>query len=115
MSAQVNRLEVEEARDSIVVRFGETLSLREDNIPHIATELFQVADRLGRRTLSFDLGKVDFLTSNALGELIKLHKRVRTGGGRLTLCNASHAVYEVFEITRLHEVMDIIPPSSRWS
>jgi anti-sigma B factor antagonist len=112
MSAQVAFVEVEEASDSIVVRFSEVLSLREDNIPHIATELFRVADRLDRRTLSLDLGRVDFLTSNALGQLINLHKKVRADGGRLILCNVSPAVYEVFDATRLHTFMDIIPSYS---
>jgi anti-sigma B factor antagonist len=105
----VDYLEVEEADDRIVVRLNTTLSLREDNIPSITAELFRVADRLGRRTLSLDLGRVGFLTANALGQLINLHKKVRAGSGRLRLCNVSPPAYLVFEITRLHEFMDITP------
>lgn len=115
MSAHVDRLEVVDGDDRIVVRFSKALSLREDNIPSIAVELFRVADRLGRRTLSLDLGRMAFLTADALGQLIRLHKKVRAGSGRLILCNVSPQVYEVFEITRLHTFMDINVPSARFA
>src|ERR1035438_5449960 len=108
MSAQIDRLELEESDDAIVVRFRTSLSLREDTIPSTAAELFRVADRLDRRRLSIDLGRGAFLTANALGQLVSLHKQVRTGGGRLILCNVSPPVYEMFKITRLHAIMDII-------
>ena len=62
-----------------------------------------------------DFGRVDFLTSNALDQLIRLRQRVRAGAGRLNLCNVSPPVHEVFEITRFHTIMEIIPPSSHWS
>jgi hypothetical protein len=57
---------------------------------------------------SLDFGRVEFLTGNALGQLISLHKKVRAGGGRLILSNVSPEVFEVFETTRLHAVMDIL-------
>jgi anti-anti-sigma factor len=114
MSAQLDRLEVEETGDRIVVRFSETLSLRDDNIPPIAAELFRVAGRLGQRKLSLDLGRVDFLTGAALGQLVRLHKKVRDDGGRLNLCNVSPAVYALFEITRLDTLMDVIRPSGHY-
>jgi anti-anti-sigma factor len=107
MSAQSRLLIAVEDDDWIAVKFTKTLSLRGNNIPRIAIELFRMASRLGRRTLSVDLGKVDFLTGMALGQLIRLHKKVLVEGGRLMLCNLSPPVYEVFEIARLHEVMDI--------
>lgn len=110
MSARLDGLEVAETEDALVVRFRDFLSLREDNIPAIAASLLREADRLGQRTLSLDLGRVDFLTSCALGQLIRLHKKVRAGGGRLILCNVSPPVYEVFKVTRLHTLLDITPP-----
>src|SRR5688572_24109725 len=105
MTVPVDQLEVEEAENGIVVRFGDTVSLCEDNILPIATELFQVADRLGWRPLSLDLGQIEFLTSSALGHLVSLHKQVRSGGGQLILYNVLHPVYTVFEITRLHTLL----------
>ena len=110
MSAHVDCLKVEEIDDGIVVSFRQTLSLRENNIPVIAAELFRIADRLGKRTLFLDLGPVEFLTANALGQMIRLHKKVRCGNGRLVLCNGSPRVYEMFEITRLHTFLDISVP-----
>lgn len=110
MSARVETLEVEEAKEGLLVSFNKSLGLCEDNITAIAAELFQVAERLGRRTLSIDLGRVRFLGSTALGQFISLHKQVRAGGGRLTLRNASPSVYEVFEVTRVSTFLEITPP-----
>jgi anti-anti-sigma factor len=92
-----------------MVRF-EFVSLCEDNISPIAAELFRVASRVGRRTLCLDLGRVEYLTGSVLNRLVSLHTTVRKGGGRLVLCNASSSVYEVFEITGLHTLLDINPP-----
>ena len=51
----------------------------------------------------------EHLSSAALGMLIALHKRVREKGGVLRLCNIRSSIYEVFEITRLSEVLKILP------
>jgi anti-anti-sigma regulatory factor len=42
-----------------------------------------------------------------LGKLVGLHKRVRAAGGELTLLNVAGVVYEVFEVTRLHQFLDV--------
>jgi anti-sigma B factor antagonist len=109
MSAPMDSWKVEEADDGIVVRCSTTLGLCEDNI---AAELFRIAERLDRRALSLDLGRVAFLTGYGLGQLVRLHKKVRAGGSRLILCNVPPPVYEVFEITGLHALMDITPQCS---
>jgi anti-sigma B factor antagonist len=58
--------------------------------------------------LLLDFSKVEYITSDDLGVLINLHKRMQRLGGRLTLCNLNAQVYEVFTVTRLHTLLTIL-------
>jgi anti-anti-sigma factor len=55
---------------------------------------------------------VTYLNSSALGLLLQLHKRLRARGGRLVVSNLAPQMYEVFEVTRLHTLLDIRPAGS---
>ena len=56
-----------------------------------------------------DLAGTDFLDSSALGVLIGVNKRFEAATGRLTVvCDKPHLL-RVFEITRLGEVLRIVP------
>jgi anti-anti-sigma factor len=57
--------------------------------------------------LRVDLGRVHSLTGTALGKLVALHKRVRAAGGDLALLNVTDPVYELLEVTRLHQLLDV--------
>jgi anti-sigma B factor antagonist len=50
---------------------------------------------------------VEFLSSETLGELIKLEKKVKQHSGKLILSNIKPEIYEVFAITRLNKLFDI--------
>jgi len=57
--------------------------------------------------LYLDLSGVQLPTAEGLGALILLNKELRTRGGALVLFNVPAAVYEVFAVTRLVEVLDV--------
>jgi anti-anti-sigma factor len=57
--------------------------------------------------LRLDLSRLGYLTSEGLGLLVAVNREVRAAGGRLTLCNVSGPVYEVFAVTRLTTVLDV--------
>jgi anti-anti-sigma factor len=58
--------------------------------------------------LLLDFSKVEYIKSDDLVVLIKLHKRMMRFGGRLTLINLNAQVYEVFTVTRLHTFLTIL-------
>jgi anti-sigma B factor antagonist len=60
-------------------------------------ELFELAQVSGRPRLYLDFGKVNLMTSVALGKLIVLDRRLREAGRRLVLRNLSPALQEVFQ------------------
>ena len=57
--------------------------------------------------LVLDLSEVNDLTAGGLGQLVSLHKRLRASGGHLVLCNVGERAYEVFEVTRLIDLLDV--------
>ena len=59
--------------------------------------------------LVLDLANTDFLDSSALGVLIGINKKFESGPGRFSIvCDKPHLL-RVFQITRLLEVLRIVP------
>ena len=56
-----------------------------------------------------ELGKVTFMDSAGLGELVFLHMAAEEQGRRLKLAAASPLVSELFELTRLSSIFAMFP------
>jgi anti-anti-sigma regulatory factor len=61
----------------------------------------------GGRALVLDLGGVKVPTAGCLGQLVALNNRLRSSGGRLVLYNVGPMAFEVFELARLTELLDV--------
>jgi anti-anti-sigma regulatory factor len=79
-------------------------SLREDGV---GRRLVRLATTSGLEALHLDLGGVTSPTAGVLGQLVRLHKELHARGVGLVLWNVG--AYEVFELTRLTEVLDLRP------
>jgi anti-sigma B factor antagonist len=101
------RLEVSEKGDVTVVRFVDRKILDATNIEELGGELFGLIEEESRRNLLLNFSGVEFLSSAALNKLIILEKKIKTSGGKLKLSNLRPEIYEVFVITRLHQLFDI--------
>lgn len=101
------RLEVSDVGDVAVVRFVDRKILDGSNIHELARELFQLVEEQGRKKLLLNFASVELLSSETLGELIKLDKKVKQHSGKLILTNIKPEIYVVFAITRLNKLFDI--------
>lgn len=110
MAAQPRRqrLVVEDIGDITVVNFVDKKILDEQNIQMIGDDLFRLVDELGRRKLLLNFANVEFMSSAALGKLIRLHQRLTQVGGKLVLCNISKGILEIFELTKLDKMLKIV-------
>jgi anti-sigma B factor antagonist len=101
-------LSVKDNANGTVIRFVQR-SVRLDgaNAEAMAEYLSSFWDGREPIHLVFDLGQVEFITSEALGVLVTLHKRVAASGGCLTLLNLREEVYEVFEVTKLTRILRV--------
>jgi anti-sigma B factor antagonist len=100
------RLTVEDVGDIAVVGFVDKKILDEQNIQLIGDDLFRLVDELGRRKILLNFSNVEFMSSAALGKLIKLHQKLAAAGGKLILCSKS--IMEIFELTKLDKMLTII-------
>jgi len=78
----------------------------------------RVVEAFGQQALAFvkprtglnlllDFAGVDYLSSAALTELIKINDAVVAGGGSMRLCGLTPQIQKVFEITRFDKSFDI--------
>jgi len=101
------RLEVSDVGDVTVVRFVDRKILDVTNIHELGKELFALVEEQNKKKLLLNFTTVEFLSSETLGELIKLEKKVKQHSGRLMFSNIKPEIYEVFAITRLNKLFDI--------
>jgi anti-anti-sigma factor len=108
MSPQPSRslLYVAEA-DGVTVITIATDDLGEYTAEAIGAELLSIADELPCNVVHLDLSKVRFMTSTALGSIVALHKKLRAAGGELVITNVTEPVYELFDVSRLDQILDV--------
>jgi anti-sigma B factor antagonist len=90
-----------------VIRFGVHRILNDAAIDVIGDELYGVAERPDCRKLLLDFTGVDRLSSVMLGKLLMIKKKMQSKGGKLTLCDISPEIREVFKTTNLDQILDI--------
>lgn len=106
--AEYQRLSVNEVGDVTVVRFRDQKIIDNLNIQELGRELARLVEVDKREKLLLNFSTVEFLSSSALGKLITLDKKVKAAGGVLKLCRIQPEIYEVFAITKLNRLFDIM-------
>jgi anti-anti-sigma factor len=92
--------------DTVAVRFKRTV-LDTQSAECIGDELSRLLPDLGERRLRLDLSNVQFVTAAVLGKIADLYSAIQTAGGGIVLANVQPAVYEIFGVARLTELLDI--------
>lgn len=101
------RLETNEVDDITVVYFRDHRIIEKLKIQELGEELFQLVEVENRKKLVLNFASVDRLSSDALGQLIKLDKKLKACGGELKLCNIRPEIHEIFVFTKLNQLFDI--------
>jgi anti-sigma B factor antagonist len=91
------------------VRFTTERIVNEPAIQALGEELLGVLNNRQANNILLDFAAVRFMSSSALGILVRLQKRCREVSVPLKLCNIAPDVLEIFKITKLHKVFDIHP------
>ena len=72
----------------------------------LGADLYRLVDEEDCRRLLVDFGKVQFISSQAIGILAKLHKKTAAmKGGLLVLCNLSPRLLELMKIVRFDKLI----------
>ena len=76
----------------------------------IQQQLFKLVDEQDRRLMILDFSKVEFLSSQAIGIVIGLNRRLAAlPHSKLLLCGVNGKLTELLRITRLDRVLTIKP------
>ncbi len=104
--SQYRHLQVTTDGDVFVARFRERRLI--GAVPgEVGEELKAVASQEDCYKLVLSFSGVDLLSSEMLGRLIVLHKKMQQKGGQLKLCQIHPNVYQVFVITKFNTIFDI--------
>ena len=79
----------------------------EAELMNIFSQLANRVDAAESRSLRIDLGDVMFLSSATLGKLLMLVRRATAAGCRITLCNLNPVIAEVFQVTKLDQILNV--------
>ena len=102
-----HQIEVSESGDIGVVRFKTHKITNELHVKLFGEELLSLIETEGRKKVLLDFENVEFLSSAALGHLIKLRKRAKAAEAQVILANIRDTIYEVFNITGLDQEFTI--------
>ena len=100
-------LEIEQFGPVTVAKFTTHTLIEEEKLRAVGERLLELGEQVGRHPLLLDFAGVQRLSSEMMGKLLGLQRRVQARGGRLALCNISPAIREIFSILRLTTLFTI--------
>ena len=93
-----------------VVDFQTESLMNQSDLERIGQALYRLIDEEDRKQLLLDFTRVRFLSSQAIGILLTLNKKLgQIEGGKLVLCSVGPQLLELLKITRLNRVLTIRP------
>ncbi len=109
MMTQATRswLEIEHIGHATVAKFTTRHLLSEAKMQAVAEQLLCLGDEAGYRYLVLDFAAVKRLSTELLGTLIALQRKVEAKRGKLAVCNLSPELYEIFKVVNLHRFLTI--------
>ncbi len=102
-----------EVKDEIRIIIIEVQRLVEGTlIEQCSKEIIALLDKTAEKQVLLHFGLVSFMSSSALGMLIKINKKCAEYKVALKLCNITPDIMQVFKITALGKVFSIYPEAS---
>jgi anti-sigma B factor antagonist len=92
----------------MVVEFRQPSLMDQIVLDLSAKRLYKMIDEEDRRLVILDFEKVQFLSSQAIGILLSMKKKLDAlGGSKFVLCGIGPRLAELLKITRLDKVLTI--------
>ncbi len=102
-------LEVDHLGTVTVAKFTTTQILDEEKVHNLGEQLLRLGDQIDAGALLLDFTGVQRMSSEMLGQLIRLQVRLKARGGKLAICGVDQQLAELFKTVRLAEVIPIYP------
>ena len=98
-------LEREDFGDVTVLRLNVPMLRGDETTDTLFEQASAMVDEGQRCRLVLNCRLVVFLASVALGRLVALMRKVRSAGGRLTLCKVTRTLQELLRVSRLADIL----------
>ena len=96
--------------ENTVVEFTSPTLMDPIELEQIAQQLYKLIDEQDKRRIILDFEKVQFLSSQAIGILLAMQKKLsQLKKSNLILCGVGPRLMELLRITRLDKVLMIKP------
>ena len=98
------KISIQTIQGITIVTFEDESILDPLQVQDIGEKLHRLIEQEDRQQLILDFHKVKILSSQMLGVLIGLLKRIRSGQGRIVICGMKPDLHKVFKITNLDKL-----------
>ena len=100
---------VSNASGYAIVTFTVSSLMNAAELERLTVALDMLADKQGNGKLVLDFTKVEYLSSQAIGMVVGLHKKVaKVPGGKLVLCGVGPQLMQLLKITRLDRLLKVV-------
>jgi len=89
----------------VVVNFRNQSILDGASIDAIAADLYALVDQQAHRKVILDFTAVRFLSSQVIGTLLQVDKKIRAIKGKVVICGMKPNLFKIFETMNLHKVL----------
>ncbi|HEY7087934.1 MAG TPA: STAS domain-containing protein [Tepidisphaeraceae bacterium] len=101
---------VQQVEKFTVIEFRNPSLMDPIELEHIGQSLYRLVDAEDRRRLVLDFEKVQYLSSQAIGIILTLNKKLGAlSNSKLVLCGIGPRLQELLKITRLDRLLTIKP------
>jgi len=100
------KLLVQTVQGIALVIFQDESILDPLQVQDIGQQLHRIIEEEDRQRMILDFQKVKILSSQMLGVLIGLLKRIRSDRGRIVICGMKSELHKVFKITNLDKLFN---------
>ena len=101
---------IQQVEKYTVVEFQTASLMNPTELEKIATDLYKLVDEQDKRFLLLDFERVKYLSSQAIGIVLTLHKKLsQLKRSSFVLCGVGPSLMQLLKITRLDRILTIKP------
>ena len=101
-----SRIMVQHIGRVVVIDFLDAAIMDTLQIQQISEELYELVDKQDHKYILLDFSNVRFLSSQTLGALINLHKKLTARKGWFGICGLKRELHNIFELTQLDKIFN---------
>ncbi len=101
-----SKIDVAEVKGVAVARLLPRVIVADDEIRAIGNELGDLIDS-GRNRIALNFGNVERLSSQVIGEVLRVYRRCTEDGGMLKICKVNPQVAAIFAMTNLERHVEV--------